>query len=207
VFGFWSLSDRAVADQNFNIQRMLAVNQEAPVRGRAEYILVFDVRITMVEVVDKSHEGVVDNSHEANDVGTDHSPQYRISDSSLARIVFGRHSDTADLRLRLPLIASNKIEEASRTCELTESQRQKLQLAAKGDIERFIDKLLDLEQEFRTQAVTANAVDISNLATALSRRADPLRGSLISGPFDQNSLYAKTLKNIRNANPGADCPD
>jgi len=199
VVGSAFFNDRAVADEPFNVQRMLAVNRDAPIRRAAEFIQVFDVRVTMVEVVD--------NSDADNPVEIDHIPRYRISDSSLANIVFGRHSDAADLRLRHGIIASSKIEEAVRTCELTELQRQKLQLAANGDVKRFIDQLLDLEQEFRALAVTANEDDIPKLATDLSRKAGPLRNSLISGPFGQNSLYAKTLRNFRNAKPSADCPE
>jgi len=198
VVGSIFFSDRAVADEPFNVQRMLAVNREAPIRGAPELIQVFGVRVTLVEVVD--------NSHAANHVTTDHTPQYRISDSSLARIVFGRDSDAADLRLRFGIVATSKIEEAARTGKLTELQRRKLQLAAKGDVKRLIDQLLDLEQEFRATIVTANVDDIHKLASDLCGKADPLRSRIISGPFDQDSLYAKTLKNIRNAMPD-DCPE
>lgn len=147
------------------------------------------VRMTMARVADNS------------DIA-----QYRISDSSSACIVFGRDSDAADLRLRLGIVAGSKIEEATRAFGLSELQRQKLQLASKGDIKRLIDQHLDLEQEFRAKIVTADEDDIHKMAQDLSRKASPLR-SRFSDPFDATSLYAKTLNHLLDAMPNSDSPE
>jgi hypothetical protein len=84
-----------------------------------------------------------------------------------------------------------KVETAARKHGLTELQRAKLQLAGRGDIKRFFDEVQEKRQRFEEDRQDFNA------GLAALRRLDPLTRVYQEGPFGDGSLFAKTLRKIK----------
>lgn len=73
------------------------------------------------------------------------------------------------------------------TCNLTAIQRQKLELAGRGDISRFQNQLAPLREE-----VVGKFFDQNNLDPLL-QRIQPLGQRLKKGIFDEGSLFEKVV--------------
>jgi hypothetical protein len=182
-----SFAETPVGEDSSTVERVMLLGV-AP-NDATVIVAIGGVRVDMIEVADPTRAG-----------NEDEGPlKCRFSDLSLDRIVFGRHSDATDLRLRLERLMSSKIEQIDRLCKLTAVQREKFQLAARGDIERFVDQFEGVKREFQSRAVDATEEEIINLGTELCRKAGPLRSRLNSGPFDNNSLFAKTIRTFLTA--------
>jgi hypothetical protein len=82
------------------------------------------------------------------------------------------------------------IETAARNHKLTNSERAKLRLAGRGDIKRFFDRVEDERNDFEL-----HRVGFENGLAAL-RRLRPLSDTFNQGPFDDGSLFVKTLRKI-----------
>jgi hypothetical protein len=78
-----------------------------------------------------------------------------------------------------------------RAHRLTAVQRQKLELAGRGDIKHFFDQVEAKRREF-DQVRT----DLDK-CRAFARDLRPLRRAYVTGPFDDSSLFAKILKTMR----------
>ena len=121
--------------------------------------------------------------------------QIRLADGAFDEMLFGKVSNAADLRLRLGRAVSARVESVNRICELTDAQKQKLQLACRGDIKRLFDSVDVLRQKCETFYIDGeNVREVPSFVDELSRQAAPLRASLLSGPFGDDSLFAKTLR-------------
>jgi hypothetical protein len=84
-----------------------------------------------------------------------------------------------------------KVESAAREGKLTRAQQAKLLLAGKGDIKRFFDQVEERRAEFETERKTFQA------GFAALRRLESLSQVYQEGPFGDGSLYAKTLRKIK----------
>jgi hypothetical protein len=84
-----------------------------------------------------------------------------------------------------------KVQAASRIHKLMEPERAKLRVAGKGDIKRFLDQVEDESASFE--------IDRMSLKTGLAalRRLKPLSDVYDKGPFGDGSLFAKTLRRIK----------
>ena len=70
-------------------------------------------------------------------------------------------------------------------CDLSETQKKKLQLAGRGDIKRFFDSVGEAKMKF-------NALkDDQNKRNQIWQFIQPLRMKLNTGIFDENSLLHK----------------
>jgi hypothetical protein len=118
--------------------------------------------------------------------------RFKIAHGTVDRLVFGRIA--ADGRLLLVAQLGEKIESVDRICELTDEQRRKLQLAGRGDITRLCDRVEGLRANFEDVDAAIDVDARGQLAGALTQQAEAVRRSLISGLFEQESLFAKTLK-------------
>ena len=74
----------------------------------------------------------------------------------------------------------------SRACGLSEEERQKLQLAASGDVRRFLDQV-----EASAKFVGAN--NDQNAFNQMWQEIQPLQAKMASGLLQGDSLFAKTI--------------
>jgi hypothetical protein len=84
-----------------------------------------------------------------------------------------------------------KVESAAREGKLTRTQQAKLLLAGKGDIKRFFDQVEERRVEFEKERKTFQT------GFAALRRLEPVSKVYQEGPFGDGSLYAKTLRRIK----------
>ncbi len=80
-----------------------------------------------------------------------------------------------------------QLAELDRLCELTEAQRQKLELAAKGDIERFLQEVDVLRRKFNALKGDQNAVN------QMWQEISPLHMKQSRGLTGPDSLLMKSL--------------
>jgi hypothetical protein len=120
----------------------------------------------------------------------------RIPVGTLDQLVFGNGQNAADGRRRLDALLNQKIKAVEKFCRLTDAQKQKLQLAGRGDIKRFTDRMEALRPAFQQVHVVVNeddAREVSTWAGTLAWDAKTLRTTLRLGLFEEGSLFAKTL--------------
>ena len=99
-------------------------------------------------------------------------------------------SSIADFRKRMEANANVEIETVARHVLLTEAQKKKLKLAARGDVEQFITRAAELRPK-----LTSKPLDQPQYV-ALMRELQPLRMTQQYGVIGENSLYRKTLRHI-----------
>lgn len=103
-------------------------------------------------------------------------------------VVTTRAATAAAVRSRLERVLKYEIQLVDHLCELTDAQKQKLQLAGRGDVERLFAAL----DESRSRIATVEKDDqktrelIGEMAQ-LARRVE-------SGPFGDGSVFRKTLE-------------
>jgi hypothetical protein len=134
--------------------------------------------------------------------------RYRIAEGSFESVVLGRGRTVASVRGLLDALLRQKIDTIDRVCTLTEAQKQKLQLAGRGDIQRLFDRVEDVRAKFQQieLRVPDNAVDqvaemrtLSTWSRPFAQEAEVLRVLIESAPFDaapfdDGSLFVKTLR-------------
>ena|SRR5579872_2008553 len=120
-------------------------------------------------------------------------PDFVFADENFDQWVFGGRGNTGPARSRLESFLQLQIADVDRVCELTEAQKQKLQLAGKGDIVRFFDRVEELRRKFQKVKNDRNKIG------ELYQEILPLRLTLDSGAFGDDSFFAKTLKSTLSA--------
>jgi hypothetical protein len=91
---------------------------------------------------------------------------------------------------RLAARLQSKIDEIARSAGLSDDQKQKLLLAGEGDIHHLIDQVGELKAA--TLAAAAKVDDLSRL----EQQTQPLQAAFRRGPFEGDSLFAKTLRKL-----------
>lgn len=99
-------------------------------------------------------------------------------------------SSVAEFRKRMAANANVEIETLARTVLLTEAQKKKLNLAARGDVEQFVTRATELRLK-----LTSKPVDQQQYV-ALMRELQPLRMTQQFGIIGENSLFRKTLRHV-----------
>jgi len=113
--------------------------------------------------------------------------QVKAADTAIYRRVFGDDFDAVAARKQLETLLMQKISGVDLVCRLTDVQKQKLQLAGRGDNKRFMDRVEGIGRQLRL--LNDESTDIEPLvreAELLSRGAKP-------GFPDDNSLFVKSL--------------
>ncbi len=100
----------------------------------------------------------------------------------------------------LDAVMAKKVTAINRVCGLSEEQKQKLELAGRGDIKRLVDRIDALRRKFQT--IRREGAD-SNGPNAIDGEVSIVKGILRSGPFGDDSLFAKTQKTILTADQAA----
>jgi hypothetical protein len=90
----------------------------------------------------------------------------------------------------LERVLERKIEVTAWELKLSGPQQAKLRLAGRGDIKRFFDEVEDRRRDFER--------DRRNYKSGLAalRRLELLELTYLGGPFDDGSLFARTLHKI-----------
>jgi hypothetical protein len=84
-----------------------------------------------------------------------------------------------------------RIAEVEQSCALRDVERTKLELAGRGDIKRFLDRLEEIGREAGNQAIDP---DLAQHRVTLE--LNTLDAWLAAGIFSKGSLYDKTLRGI-----------
>ena len=89
-------------------------------------------------------------------------------------------------RNKLDSALALRVDDVDRICGVTEVQKKKLQLAGRGDIKRFFDRVEETKRRF------ASAKD--NQFNNIWQEIQPLQAELSSGLFGDDSFFGKTVK-------------
>ncbi len=92
-----------------------------------------------------------------------------------------------DSRAYLESILTRRVEAIDRQRHLTPDQRKKLVLAGRGDIKRLLDQIEDERKQFEQKRS-----DLQGCQRFL-QGLEPLWATMRQGPFEEGSLFAKTL--------------
>jgi hypothetical protein len=98
-------------------------------------------------------------------------------------------------RNKLDSALALRIDDVDRLCGVTEAQKKKLQLAGRGDIKRFFDRVDETKRKFQ--------VAQNNQFNNIWQEIQPLQTELNSGLFGDDSFFAKTVKRTLNAEQAA----
>jgi hypothetical protein len=111
-----------------------------------------------------------------------------IQEANFDQWVFQGRGDEGAARQRIESTLKLRIDDVHRICDLSEAQKQKLALAARGDIKRFFELVAAAREEFRAVQNDPNAFN------AIWQDIQPLQQKMANGLFGETSLFAKTLR-------------
>lgn len=117
---------------------------------------------------------------------------FMIDESNFDQWIFQGSGNAAAGRARLVSHLKLKLDELTKTCDLTESQRKKLQLAAQGDMKRFFDQVEVVRKKFLAVRNDQNAFN------QIWSEINPLQQKQQAGLFNESSMFEKTLRSTLN---------
>jgi hypothetical protein len=116
------------------------------------------------------------------------------TDEQFERQVFRQDGNAARARQRLLSQLAMQIETIDRACRLTDAQKNKLQLAGRGDIKRFFDRYE--KAKVKSQLIEQDEQNFQEIWQNINQiQQDFNRVTLQGGLFRQNSLLVKSLLN------------
>lgn len=124
-------------------------------------------------------------------------PVFVMADENFEQWIFREFQNAAGARGRLDSLLTLNIESVAQVCGLTESQRQKLWLAGRGDIKRFFERVDELRRKFQLVKTDQNRIQ------ELFRDVQPLHATFTAGPFGETSIFFKALKNTLTSEQGS----
>ena len=104
--------------------------------------------------------------------------------------VFQNIQTGAQARKRLDEMLTLRIDDVDRACQLSETQKKKLQLAARGDVVHFFEKVEVVRKKFLL--VRKDQQKFNEIWQDIS----PLQLQYQAGLFGDDSFYQKTLRNM-----------
>lgn len=113
---------------------------------------------------------------------------FMVSDQNFEMGVYGNLRTTAAARAQFGQAFSLRTDEIEKACGLTGTQKDKLLLAARGDMKRFFDRVEERRQAF--QLAKTDQVKYQEFHQSLT----PLRQTLAKGLFGEGSLFSKTVR-------------
>jgi hypothetical protein len=109
--------------------------------------------------------------------------------------IFGRFGGAGGARNRLDSALALRIDDLERAFGVTEGQKKKLQLAGRGDIKRFFDRVDDVKRKF---------VQLQNSPNNnIWQEIQPLQVELNAGIFGDDSIFTKTITRTLNDDQAA----
>jgi hypothetical protein len=119
------------------------------------------------------------------------------ADENFDQWVFQNQGNAQNGRKRIEQMLTLRTEEIDRVCGLSEGQKKKLQLAGRGDIKRFFDRVEDARKVF--QAVKHD----QNKFQEIWQHIQPLQTELSAGLFGESSIFRKTVRKTLSAEQAA----
>jgi hypothetical protein len=116
-----------------------------------------------------------------------------IAEANFDQWVFQGRGDASVARERIESTLKLCVDEVHRVCDLSEVQKRKLMLAARGDIKRFFEEVEVVREKFRAVQNDGNAIN------AIWQDIQPLQQKLARGLFGETSLFTKTLRKTLSA--------
>ena len=113
---------------------------------------------------------------------------FNMDESNFDQWVFQGSGDAATGRARIDSQLKLKIDELARVCNLTEEQKKKLTLAARGDMKRFFDDVEAVRKKFLAVKNDQNAFQ------NIWQEIGPLQQKQSAGLFGEASLFGKSLR-------------
>src|SRR5262245_49112717 len=110
-------------------------------------------------------------------------------DDEFDELVYAKDWDSAvtPSKERLESLLEERVESIGWNTDLTESQRERLLLAGRGDIKRLLDRAEEWKRERGRVRCTGDP--FAPLQEIL-QKAQPLRAEFTAGPFDERSYFA-----------------
>jgi hypothetical protein len=159
-----------------------------PGAARVDFHVVFDqIPVAGTIVLEKRGDGTILSLEPGQTY------EIRINRSMLMQSIFGRPSLT--VRDHLERSLRQKIEFADCICGLTAAQKEKLELAGRGDIVRLLRRVDDLLQTPQSVSVEENEPPQHGLVQwgrKFVAEVQPLRHLFASGIFIDESLFGRT---------------
>ncbi len=113
---------------------------------------------------------------------------FMVSDQSFESGVFGSLRTAAAARAQFGQSFSLRADEIEHACGLNETQKEKLLLAARGDMKRFFDRVEEKRKEF--QLARTDPHKYQEFFQGLA----PIRQAIAKGLFGDGSLFSKTIR-------------
>lgn len=101
--------------------------------------------------------------------------------------VFNNQGNAGSVRNRFESLLGLKIDFVDKACGLTESQKKKLQLAGRGDIKRFFDRVDEKRRKFLSVKRDQNNIN------EIFQEIQPLQFEIQGEHFGDGSFFSKTL--------------
>jgi len=113
---------------------------------------------------------------------------FMMDEANFDQWVFQGSGNAAAGRARIDSQLKLKLDELNRVCDLSDEQRKKLTLAARGDMKRFFDQVEEVRRKF---------VKVKNDPNGFNnvwQEINPLQQKQSAGLFGDNSLFGKTVR-------------
>jgi hypothetical protein len=109
--------------------------------------------------------------------------------------LYGRFGGAGVAHNKLDAALALRIDDVERICGLTEAQKKKVQVAGRGDIKRFFDRVEETKRKFQGGP--------NNQFNNIWQEIQPLQAELTAGLFGDDSLFAKTVMRTLNEDQAA----
>jgi hypothetical protein len=109
--------------------------------------------------------------------------------------VFANFGGARAARSRLESTLSQRVEDVERACGLSAAQKKKLEVAGRGEIKRFFDRVEETRRKIRNLQGPWDNVRVN----AIWHEAQPLQQALAVTWFDEQSLFCKALHHTLSA--------
>ncbi len=115
---------------------------------------------------------------------------FQLNEANFNQWIFGNRNRNVSAMAQLDALLALNLAEIEHLCRLSESQKQKLALAARGDIKRFNDRVAEARVVFERYRNNQNNMG------EIMKETQPLAASLAAGLFSEGSLFAKSVGSI-----------
>ena len=113
---------------------------------------------------------------------------FMMQEANFDQWIFQGSGNAANGRSRINSHLKLKLDELDRVCVLTEAQKQKLTLAARGDMKRFFDQVEEVRRKFLAVKNDPNGFN------QVWQEISPLQQKQAAGLFGESSIFAKTVR-------------
>jgi hypothetical protein len=120
----------------------------------------------------------------------------RTTKGTADEFVFGSAISAQQAEQRLRKILVQKLATIDRMCQLTDSQKHKIELAGRGDVARLLQRAARLKQRFDQFSEIRSVDEIQEWATEISAERSRLQILLGPGSFGDGTLFIKVLPTV-----------